>query len=222
MPWRPNSYLRFVPSLTWQCSPQIERVIADVPAEGRLMDLGAGGRSIREDCLRVDLAPLPGTDLVADGHLLPFADGTFDLVLATGLLEHVDDERLVLREVARVLRHGGRAHVELPFLQQHHRDPVDMRRLSVEGLEREVARAGLAVERADFHIGPTVTLITILTHYAALWFNGHGLLARSVSTLVFFGASVALFPFKYLDALLRHKRNAQALAFGVYCTARKR
>ena len=222
MPWRQTNYLRYFPSLTWQCSPQLDRVLATVRRGGRLVDLGAGGRSVREDCLRVDFVPYPGTHLVADVHRLPFPDDALDAALATGLLEHVDDDRRVLAEMFRVLRAGGTAHVELPFLQQHHRDPIDVRRMSVEGLEREMTRAGLEVERSGFHIGPTVTMVTLLTHYATLWFEGRGLVARVVSTGVFFASSVLLYPLKFLDALLRRKPNAQRLAFGVYCTARKR
>jgi SAM-dependent methyltransferase len=38
---------------------------------------------------------------------IPFPDGTFDLVIATSVLEHVDDLERSLREVHRVLRVGG-------------------------------------------------------------------------------------------------------------------
>ncbi len=48
-----------------------------------------------------------------DGHL-PFPDAAFDLVVMADLLEHVDDDALLLREVARVLRPGGRAVLNLP------------------------------------------------------------------------------------------------------------
>lgn len=221
MPWRQTGYLRFAPNLTWQCSPQVERVLGEAPPGRRIADIGAGGRTLRADCLRVDFRPNADVDLVADAHQLPFADGTFALVLGTGLLEHVADDRRVLGEMTRVLSPRGRAHVELPFLQQHHRDGIDVRRLSVEGLEREMARAGLVVESAGFHIGPSVTVATLLAHYAALWFEGRGPLSRALSAGVFLAASSVLYPLKYLDAFLRRKPDAQRLAFGVYCTARK-
>ncbi|WP_420719554.1 class I SAM-dependent methyltransferase, partial [Streptomyces sp. NRRL S-481] len=45
----------------------------------------------------------------ADAGALPFADGSFDLACsAYGALPFVADPRLVLREVRRVLRPGGR------------------------------------------------------------------------------------------------------------------
>jgi SAM-dependent methyltransferase len=47
---------------------------------------------------------------------LPFADGCFDLVLCSHVLEHVVDDRLALREFRRVLRPGGRALLQHPIL----------------------------------------------------------------------------------------------------------
>lgn len=42
------------------------------------------------------------------GERLPFAPDTFDLVLSHEVLEHVQDDRLALAEIVRVLRSGGR------------------------------------------------------------------------------------------------------------------
>ena len=46
--------------------------------------------------------------LQADGMRLPFADGSFDLVLSHAVIEHVEDAPLYLRECRRVLAPGGR------------------------------------------------------------------------------------------------------------------
>ena len=221
MPWNEESYLRFFPTLTWQSDPQVESVLGQAPAKARILDLGAGGRLIAPGVICVDFIPFPHTRLVADVQRLPVRDGAVDLIFATGLLEHVEDEKAVLAEMSRVLRPGGLAHVELPFLQQYHEDPIDCRRLTVDGLRREMKRAGLSAEKAGFHIGPTVTVLTLLAYYGALLFEGRSRPARAVSTAVFFLLSALFFPFKFLDRLLLRKRSAHRLAFGVFCTARK-
>jgi SAM-dependent methyltransferase len=48
------------------------------------------------------------------GEFLPFADAAFDFVLSHEVLEHVQDDRLAMREIARVLRAGGRLALFVP------------------------------------------------------------------------------------------------------------
>jgi SAM-dependent methyltransferase len=50
------------------------------------------------------------------GPILPFADASFDLVVVVDLLEHLDDDRQLLAEIARCLRPGGRAVLNVPRL----------------------------------------------------------------------------------------------------------
>jgi ubiquinone/menaquinone biosynthesis C-methylase UbiE len=47
----------------------------------------------------------------ADGHRLPFADGSFDLVISSFALHHWEDGARVLGEIARVLAPGGRYYI---------------------------------------------------------------------------------------------------------------
>lgn len=48
---------------------------------------------------------------------LPFHDAAFDLVIVVDLLEHLEDDRGLLAEIARCLRPGGRAVVNVPHLK---------------------------------------------------------------------------------------------------------
>lgn len=221
MPWFKDDYQKYFPSLTWQAREQIPRVLASAGPEDVVVDLGAGGRVLSETTLCVDFIPFPNTDLVGDCECLPLRDDSVDLIIGTGLLEHVGDHRAVLEEVARVLRPGGRAHMEMPFLQQYHDDPIDNRRLTVPGLEREMERVGLRTEVSGVHIGPTVTMITLFTYYVALVFEGKPKFLRAISTGAFLLSSILMWPAKFLDHFLIDKRSAHRLAFGIYCTARK-
>jgi SAM-dependent methyltransferase len=221
MPWVAQGYMKYIPSSTWQAEPQLGRVLGDTPADARIIDLGAGGRVIRKGVITVDFLPAQGTRVLGDGEHLPFGDGTIDLVVGTGLLEHVRDERRLLREVYRVLKPGGRAHFEVPFLENYHADPIDSRRFTVPGLVDVCRMHGLEPSHSGVHIGPTVTVLTTLRYYVALVFEGRSKLSKIVSTGAFAALSVLSWPFKFLDRFLIGKPSAHRLAFGVYCTATK-
>jgi len=56
-----------------------------------------------------------GGDVVAaDMTKLPFADDSFDAVVAGEVIEHIDDDRLALQEAARVLRPGASLVLSVP------------------------------------------------------------------------------------------------------------
>jgi len=55
-----------------------------------------------------------GTAVNGDALALPFADGSFDRVIAAEVLEHVPDDGAALAELTRVLRPGGTLAVTVP------------------------------------------------------------------------------------------------------------
>lgn len=50
---------------------------------------------------------------VADAHKIPYKANTFDLVICTEVLEHIDHPETVLKEIKRVLKKNGIAVIEL-------------------------------------------------------------------------------------------------------------
>ncbi len=60
---------------------------------------------------------------VACAEALPFADGTFDVVLSHEVIEHVRDDRAAVAEAVRVLKSGGRLAIFAPnrlyFFETH-------------------------------------------------------------------------------------------------------
>lgn len=69
--------------------------------------------------------------VAADGPQLPFRDGSFDVVLAFDVLEHVTDDAGFLRELARVLAPGGALAIHVPAwpsLWSHHDEVLEHKR----------------------------------------------------------------------------------------------
>ncbi len=52
--------------------------------------------------------------LQADGLAMPFADGSFDRIIASEVLEHVPDDLEVMAELFRLLKPGGRLAATVP------------------------------------------------------------------------------------------------------------
>lgn len=109
----------------------------------RLLDMGAGGGRHAFECLRrgahvtafdLDAAELkdvmavmgammeagemaPGTHpgtCNGSALALPFPDASFERIIASEVLEHIDDDRRALSELARVLKPGGTIAVTVP------------------------------------------------------------------------------------------------------------
>lgn len=89
---------------------------------GRLLDLGAGTGAalpVFGDRQVVALDPVPemlalnpaSVRVVAVGEALPFSDGSFDAVFSAYVFRNLTSIPDTLREIARVLRRGGRAAV---------------------------------------------------------------------------------------------------------------
>jgi SAM-dependent methyltransferase len=122
----------------WVINTPYRRILsaAAITAQDRVLDLGCGignilialaertafahpvqGVDVSPDLIRIGEREIAGAGLqdritlqVAPATRLPFEDGAFDVVLTSHVLKHLDDEALLasFREVARVLRPGGR------------------------------------------------------------------------------------------------------------------
>jgi SAM-dependent methyltransferase len=120
-------------------------------AVDRALDLGSKDAPYR--CLvaarrydRLDLSFSRRPAVLGDAHRLPIGDGTYDLVLATELLEHCHTPAAVVAEVHRVLRPGGRFVCSVPFIYVIHGDPHDYWRFTAHGLQhllRDFARVAV-------------------------------------------------------------------------------
>ena len=76
----------------------------------RAGQLGANvhGIDIGDNLVKICSKRYPkGKFLVASAEKLPFKDNSFDVVLCTEVIEHVNDQKKVIGEIFRVLKKGG-------------------------------------------------------------------------------------------------------------------
>ena len=107
--------------------------LLDIGQGQRLLDIGCGSGWLADRCQRqgavvngMDIALLgvaaarrrfPGVGAyeVGDIYYLPFADGSFDGVILSEVVEHLEDIDGALAEVVRVLAKGGKLLVSVPY-----------------------------------------------------------------------------------------------------------
>jgi SAM-dependent methyltransferase len=88
--------------------------------------------------------------VAAEAPKLPFRDGAFDLVTAYDVIEHVEDDRAFVAELARVLAPGGALAVHVPawpFLWSRHDEVLEhKRRYTRRSLRELIDGSGLEIE----------------------------------------------------------------------------
>lgn len=83
-----------------------------------------------------DVAFGPRTTIIVDAHDIPFADETFDGVIAQAVLEHVIDPARCVEEIHRVLKRTGLVYAETPFMYPVHAGAYDFTRFTLLGHRR--------------------------------------------------------------------------------------
>jgi SAM-dependent methyltransferase len=170
--WRPSKYVRqngrLVASRDSKIVGVASRLIADLTArfydtnlelhaKGRLLDLGCGKvplfdayRHYVTDNICIDwentVYKNDHLDVQADlTKELPFADGEFDTIILSDVLEHIAEPERLCGEIARVLSPNGKLLMNVPFYYMLHEEPHDYYRYTEFALRRLMDRSGLQI-----------------------------------------------------------------------------
>lgn len=202
------------PALRW--SRCVGRLLRRLGPEAKILDLGAGNCRRTSNVINLDLEATPETDLIADGHHLPFKNNIFDAVISEAVLEHVHSPQVVLSEIYRALRPGGYICIAVPFLQGYHASPHDYQRWTCSGIV-QLCAAFSEIESGAC-AGPTAALHWVFREYIGLTCSfGSLLLAKAISLIV----GWLTFPMLLLDVLLSRHKDAHVIASAVYFFGKK-
>jgi len=165
----------------------LDRELGSERRDRRVLDVGCGtgtmlgylerygqAEGIDADEQAVSFCRARGLDRVqhVDNGSLPFPDETFDLVTALDVIEHIDDDAGVVRELHRVLRPDGRLLVSVPAYPwmwgpqddiSHHK-----RRYVAKELRQVLEDADLALQRLTYFntvLFPPIAAIRVLRPY---------------------------------------------------------
>jgi SAM-dependent methyltransferase len=114
-------------------------------------DVNGSYRPLFGDCTYTSL-DFENADIIVTGYEWPIDDGAFDAVISGQALEHDGMFWVTTRNIARVLRPGGRAILIVPSTGPVHRHPVDCYRFLPDSMKALATWARLklvSVERLD-------------------------------------------------------------------------
>lgn len=125
------------------------------------------GLDVSAEALKMARKHLPQARLrqIEDGGPLPLADASIDFVFSSEVLEHVYDTENAFREMARILKPGGRALLTVPyhgllknvlialFAFDRHYDPIGahVRFFTKRTLRRELIKVGVRPVRFGYY-----------------------------------------------------------------------
>ena len=145
-------YLRLVADLQ---TNSIHRDLREPLASfsGTILDVGCGNSPFRH-LLNPTATEYKGIDVAEaasfgyrnpdvvyyDGNTIPFADGAFDALLCTEVIEHIADPTKLVGEMHRVLKPGGVGIITVPWSARFHYQPFDYHRYTPSMLETIFSR----------------------------------------------------------------------------------
>lgn len=172
----------------------------------------AGERAIRMVYTDVDINA--DVDLFCDGHELPFADGVFDAVITSAVLEHVLDPNRVVSEICRVLAPGGLLYSEIPFMQQVHEGAFDFTRYTLSGHRRLLNN--FAEIESGMVAGPATALVWAIENFALAFLTRSS--ARNIAKAA---VRLGFSWIKHFDRLLANRAEAMDGASCTYFLGRR-
>lgn len=139
---------------------------------GRTLDYGAGTAKYRNiikpyfsEYIAFDIVGGPNVDVTGDVLLPPFSDGSFDTVICTQVLEHVEKPWVVTSQIKRLLKKGGVVVVSAPFIFPYHADPYDFFRYTRQGLESLFKNDGFEIIESGSY-GKIFSVFSEIIHFS--------------------------------------------------------
>lgn len=193
-------------------------VLAGLSPNGWGVNIGAGQTRLHERVINVDIFRDENIDVANIGNRLPFADDCIDCVISMEVLEHVNRPQEIVAEAFRILKPGGQFYCQVPFTIGYHPGPYDFWRFTKEGLRELFSVDAWEIVEIMPTLGHGSGMYRILVEFMAV--NASILSSRLYKPTKGL-CSILLRPLCWLDALTKYSSEADRIAGGYYCIARK-
>ena len=123
---------------------------------GKMLEIGCGTKikgllvgEFVEEHIGLDHPDCPhdqsNIDIFATAYDIPVTNDSYDCILSTAVLEHLEEPQIALNEAYRVLKPGGYALYTIPLFWHLHEEPRDFFRYTKYGLQHLFEAAGFEI-----------------------------------------------------------------------------
>ncbi|MCX7661080.1 MAG: class I SAM-dependent methyltransferase [Candidatus Omnitrophica bacterium] len=179
----------------------------------RVLDIGCGSKIYRRFIspnfyIGLDISKLSYADIIGNVKCLPFKDNSFDSVIITEVLEHIEEPLIALNEIERVLKSSGIVYLTVPMTWGLHYEPADFWRFTKYSLIYLFKRTNLKIINLE-RIGGVFSVVGArladflyaLISKKLFWFIPFRYSEKIAMLAVFLFSFFFLYLAKYLDQL---------------------
>lgn len=197
---------------------RLSELLQSYPPEACMLNIGAGETKLDPRMKTLEIEATAGIDIVGSATDLPIETDSIDLIVTQEVLEHVDDPFKAAREIHRVLKPGGKAFVQLPFIIGYHPCPVDYWRFTEHGIQQLAQQAGFLKIETGRSVGPATGAYRILVEFFAILIS---LPFPKAYRLAKGGLALLFYPIKWLDFMMNFHPEANRISGGHFVVLTK-
>jgi SAM-dependent methyltransferase len=156
---------------------EMEAFARDVPRGARLLDAGAGSGPYKQlftharyesaDFERINKGYQENT-YICDLASIPVEDNCFDFIIFNQVMEHLPEPQLVLVELRRILKRGGKLLYTGPLFYEEHEQPYDFYRYTKYGVRYLLEKSGFRVDKIEWlegYLGSSAYQLHTMSQY---------------------------------------------------------
>jgi SAM-dependent methyltransferase len=200
---------------TGSSTEAFREIFLGLSSEPLCLSIGGGPKRSHPMLTNLNIGAFPNVDIVADAHVLPYADACVDAVYSEAVFEHLSDPVRAASEIHRVLKPSGKAFICTPFMQAYHGYPYHYQNFTLTGHKHLFESTGFELVDAGTCVGPVYTVMDVVTVFLNEYvpFPLNRIFRIAWETMGVF--------IRPLDRKLGRRENAHVLASSTYVLIRK-
>jgi SAM-dependent methyltransferase len=200
-------YSRFLDYHQWSLRTFVAKNAKKIKPDQTVIDIGAGELRYKQYfnhckytsqdlCVGDNNWDFSHIDIKSTVYSIPVSNESFDYILCTQVLEHLEYPEKAFQEFNRILKKGGKLILTAPLGQGEHQTPYDFFRYTQYGLKSLGERVGLKLKIIEPQGGVFINLEYIL------WWGIMSTLPFKNNILVRYSYHTVSLPIKFITGLV--------------------